>query len=229
MIKNFVSNLIKKIFIFQEKFLENKYKQKKTVLKTTGTNSKNHITSSASLTLNLKFIEDKKKFEEKVKLIAKENFENLINYIKTEGAEVYFIKNAKKVLSPINKEEGFILPQRSFCALYLNLLLNKKVSFKTKEIFVFENKEINNHKLLYNFYLWMAYKAGFLIIKNKNKKTLEQLEKLDFSKLNLEEIMELKDEVSIEKDALKFSLDFIKEFEGSKKAYNAFKNNGANL
>lgn len=229
MIKNFISNLIKKIFSFQEKFLENKYANKNSILKTIGSNSKNHITSSASLTLNSKFMEDKKIFEEKVKLIAKENYENLLNYIKTEGVEVYFIKNAKKILNFINEEEGFIFPQKNFSALYLNFLLNKKINLKTKEFFIFEDEKLSNYKLVYNFYLWMAYKSNFLVNKNKKRKTLEQLEKLDFSKLNLDEIMLFKDEVSVEKDALKFSLNFVKEFEGSKKAYGAFKNNGANL
>ena len=65
---------------------------KKLNLKSSNSMSKSHITSGASLTLNSKLEEKKRNLEEKIKLLAKENLDNLLEYAKQNGAKVYFIK-----------------------------------------------------------------------------------------------------------------------------------------
>ena len=231
MIKRFIAKIIEKFFIFQEKFLEKKYSRKKINLKSSNSMSKSHITSGVNLTLNSKLEENKKNLEEKIKLLAKENLDNLLEYTEKNGAKVYFVKNAKKLLNPIREKVGFIIPKKGFSAFYLNLFLNKKISFKTKPIFVFEREKLSGYKILYNFYLWAAYDFNMPGFNENFKKNIEELENLDFSTLNYNEIMNLKDAINIEKDALKFSLSFMKELEGAKTAYSALlnKDDGINL
>ena len=130
------------------------------------------------------------------------------DYIKGANTPVYKIKNADKILSLINEQEGFILPQSGFKALYLNIVLNKKISFKTKEMFVLRNMEVNSYAIAYQFYNWYGYKMkldGFeQETQKKFKNIFEICETNKIDELSFEEILELKSAIKRDIEAIDF-------------------------
>lgn len=234
--KNFLQKIIDKIFEIQENFLQKKYKKKRDMLEYSENSMvKNKITQGVTLNLSTKLEEMRKQINEEVKKIAKENSDNLVNLLeiaKKDGAKIYVLKNPNFYLKPIGETEGFIFPKKGISALYLNLLTSKKFSLKTGEIFIFENEKLNIYALLYNFYLWYSYKKGLpgfddSMLKIKNLEVIEKEEVIN--NLKYEEIMKLKQSIAREQDAMKFVMDFMKETEGGKNAFNNLKDNGANI
>ena len=229
--KNLLQKITDKIFEIQDIFLKKKYGK---TLEYSSSMIKNKAANGITLTLSSKLEDIRKEIYDNVKKLAKENSDNLFKLFeisKNEGAKFYILKNADILLKPISEKQGFIAPKKGFPALYLNLLTSKTFSFKSNEIFVFENEKLSPYSLIYNFYMWYSFKKGLpgfqeeaLIIKNIEKND-------NFDNLKYEEIMELKQALNRERDALKFTVDFMKEYEGSKNAYEKLKDkeNGANI
>lgn len=232
MLKNLILKLINFIFDIQEKMLSKKYN-----LKSANSNmSKNHIASGASLTLDSELSKNKQKVYNEVYELAKKNIDNFLNifeFSKEKGANCYIFKNAEKLLKFIGEDTGLMFQQKGFKALYLNLIISKKPSFSTPVMFVFDEEKISPYSILYNFYKWYAYDSN---LPGFDKETLSEFKNIyeyetNLDKLTYEQIINLKHAIQRDKEAMDFVLKFMKELEGSKKAFDIIKNEngGANV
>lgn len=204
----------------------------------TNSSSKTHINASEVMTLTTQTDKILEVLDEEVKNIVKAcqtNPENLLNYIQQHGTNVFKIPYADIVLSKIGEEEGFIVPLKGFKALYLNfftgVLSGQKVhlSFKTKEMFVLRDMEVNVYYMLHQFHKWCAFKKdlpGF----DEKAQTLfkENLNKMsDGKELSIEEIIALKEAIARDAQAAEFVIQLAKENDGVKNALNKIKNDGS--
>ena len=178
---------------------------------------------------------DKQKMEEELSLILKSsNYEpvQILKYIQNHGTDIFYIKKAE-YLHAIKENEGFIYPQKGFKGLYLSLLTSKKISFKTDEMFILTKGEINKYYFIYHFYNWYAYKHGVAGINSESQELLDKYlfnsTEEDFSKLQLADIYKLKDAIKQDKAAIEFVFKLCQQYEGTQKALEKLKDNGANL
>ena len=173
------------------------------------------------------FDERKKEVENKVENIvkkAKNNPYKLIAYVEKHGTCVYRINNANKILALINETEGFITPKKGLKALYLNMIINKKVSLKFNECFIIRNKAIDPYYMIHQFYTWYAFKSGFAgyeyetqekfnnLINSNNKN--EQIDNLGIS-----DILAVKEAIHRDIEAIDFVIKLAKNNEGAKSAF----------
>ncbi len=232
MFKNLVLNLINLIFDIQEKFLSKKYN-----VKSANSNmAKSHITSGASLTIDSELSKNRQKVQNEVYELAKKNFDNFINifeYSKKQGVNLYILNGAENLLRIIDEQQGLIFPKKGIKAFYLNLLTNKKLSAKSPVMFILDKEKLSPYNVLYNFYKWYAYNSN---LPGFDEKTLIEFKNIykyetNLDKLTYEQIINLKHLIQRDKEAMEFTLNFMKEFEGSKKAFNIMKNKdeGANI
>ncbi len=230
MIKNFLNN-IKKIFFGAGQNCANDNDSANY-----GNLYKNKMTEGAKLTISAKLDKKIQKVQEEIWALAREhkdNLSNLLEIAKNEGARVYVLKNAEFLFKLIGEEEGFITPKGGICALFLNLFLDKNFCFKTSPLFIFKDEEISVYKILYAFYNWYIYKNSLMefdentIRRVKNIDKLEQTGEID--NLSYSEIMNLKHLIARNKEGMKFVLDFTKEVQGSKNAYNNLKDGSTNI
>ena len=166
--------------------------------------------------------ETKEKTEKLFQIFLKEP-SKLSKYI--EGAKTKVYKTNLK-----NIQEGFILPQKGLFALYLNIVLAHKFSFKTSEIFVIK-KDSNIYSLFYEFYRWYNYKKGTIGYSKETQEKFSHIfeytnpKKMDT--LSYDDIIELK--LAIKKDIE--AIDFIKQIavknQSSKKALKKLKTQGS--
>ncbi len=236
--KNFIINLINTIFNVQEKFLSSKYKNSNILGYSDNSMIKNHIAQGATLTLSVNLEKNRKKVENDVENLAKENIyhiENILNFAIEKGVECYFISNAEKLLKPINEECGLIFPEKGIKALYLNLISNGSFSFNSDLKFIFDKNSNSPYTILYNFYKWYSL---YLNLPGFDKETLSKFKHIeDFEqpqnveKLTYKEIMDLKQAIARDREAMEFVVNFMKKIEGSKNAFSGMitKDNGASL
>lgn len=206
-----------------------KYKYRK-YLKTSNVNGgvTNVIGKDYTLRFDSAFEERKKEIQKQVAEIVKQKKNNpykLISYIKKHNTKVYKLKNANKILSLINENEGFITPQKGLKALYLNIILNKKLSFCFEECFIMRDMVLDPYYTIHQFYSWFAYKSGFAgyeyeaqsklkaIFNSKNKND-------EICKLSISDIFAVKEAVRRDIEALDFVIALAKNTEGAKKAFN---------
>lgn len=178
---------------------------------------------------------EKTKMEEELALILKSSNYNpleVLEYIKKHDTEIFYIDNAKS-LNSIGENEGFIYPQKGVKALYLSLLTKKEFKFKTNEMFVLSEGEINKYYFIYHFYNWYAFKHNINGLDNSSQELLKKFlfssTEEDFSKLQLEDIYKLKDAIKQDKSAIEFVFKLCQQYETSKKALEKLKDSGANL
>ena len=139
------------------------------------------------------------------------NPDKLLEFIKGANTPIYKIKNAQSFLSKINEEQGFIIPQKGFKALYLNLFLNHKFSFEINETFIIDRNDYSNYLFCYQFYRWYCYKTKIKGYEEKNLKLFKNVfeltkpEKID--SLTMDEIIQLKDSIKRDIEAI----DFVKK------------------
>lgn len=193
--------------------------------------SSSHITSFATMSLDAKKQKKTQLLREKVKQIVKKNIktpEKLLEYVEKSGTKVFKIPYADKILSYVNEQEGFITPRSGFEALYLNLVLNKKISFKTPEMFVLRDLPLNIYVMSHQFHKWYAYKMGLPgydeASQEKFKRVFEFSDSKKSQELSYSEIMALKEAVRRDMEAIDFVLELSKEHEGSKKTLDKIKN-----
>ena len=157
----------------------------------------------------------------------------LFEYIKKANTKIYRLKNPDKILCLIGEKQGFIYPKKGFKALYLNLILNKKISLKTSEMFVID-KHIDMVSFLYQFYHWYNYKTG---IKGYNNNYSDKMKYIfEFSKpkklndLSYDDIIELKLAIKRDIEAIDFVKKMTLKYEASKKCLNKIaQGQGANI
>jgi len=179
--------------------------------------------SGATLTINNSYHDKKCANEEKIENILKKYLKNpteLFNYIKGAGTVVVKSPLASKILPFLKEEEGFILPKRGLKAFIINLLFNKKLSFKTPEMFIVSSFNVNEYVMVYQFYNWYCYKmklSGFEDSTQEKFKNIFELTDNDIKELSFEEILELKGAVKRDIEAIDFVKNFVQKQSISKK------------
>lgn len=230
---NLFKNIIYYVLSVQEKMITH------SLGKTLG--AKNHskrkkVFSNGCL-LNLDSVAESEriKMEEELMLILKTaNFDpnNILNYIKMHGTEIFYINN-EKALNTLGENAGFIYPQKGLNALALSLLTTQKWKLETNEMFVLTKGELNTYYFIYNFYNWYAFKHGISGIERDAQdllnKYLYNSSDEDITKLQLNEIYKLKDAIKQDKLAIEFVFKLCQNYETSKKALDKLKNEGAQI
>ncbi len=226
--RKFLRIILNQIFKMQQKVYE---LPKNNLYSYSNGTSSSHITSFATMSLDAKKQKKTQLLREKVKQIVKKNIktpEKLLEYVEKSGTKVVKIPYADKILSYVNEQEGFITPRSGFEALYLNLVLNRKISFKTPEMFVLRDLPVNIYVMSHQFHKWYAYKMGLPgydeASQEKFKRVFEFSDSKKAQELSYGEIMALKEAVRRDMEAIDFVLELSKEHEGSKKTLDKIKN-----
>lgn len=221
--KKYIDRLIIKFFDFVYKKQNERHQKRMESLKksisTASYNGEKHsMNSAATLTINNSSNHEKKANQEKIKEIldnALKSEDGLFKYIEKSTTPIYKIKFADKILAKINETEGFILPKKGLKALYLNLILNHKISFKTPEMFVLRDYNVNIYAFIYQFYNWYCYKMsldGFSPSAQEQFKNVFEICETDkINTLTFEEIMELKGAIKQDVEAIDFVINYVKE------------------
>lgn len=191
--------------------------------------SKNLTCVNFAATLSIQNQANKKTraFRENIEKIVSKYYKEpkkLFEYIEKSGTRVYINKNADKILKTIDEKGCLILPQNGFKALYLNLVLNKKISFKIDEIFIAKSYNVSLYTLIYGFYKWYCYKnklEGYEIkTQKKFKHVFEICETSKINNLSLDELIELETAVKRDMEAIQFVQEFTKRKITSKECLN---------
>ncbi len=178
----------------------------------------------------------KTELNKKIKEIVKTKLddpEKLLNFISTEGTDVFRIKNANLILKLVGEEEGFITPAIGLKALFINLFVNLLVynkliiSFKSNEMFILRPLKVDIYYMIHQFHKWYSYKLGlpgFNFKEQENfKHIFKTLKQEDISNLTLSEIISLKEAIARDIEAIDFVVNLCKEFDTSKKLLNRIK------
>lgn len=223
-----IINIYRKINLIFLKFKYRKYLI--TSHKTRGVT--NIVGHDFSMRFDSAFKNKKNELDKKVELLikkAKNNPYKLLKYIENHSTKVYKIKNADKILSVINETEGFITPKKGFKAIYLNLIICKKLSTFFEECFILRNSIIEPYCMIQQFYSWYAFKSGLAgyeyesqekfkkLINTKNYRTI-------IDTLGISDILEVKEALRRDIEALDFVINIAKNTEGSKQAFNKILN-----
>ncbi len=228
-----IKSIIYSIFSLQEKYL--RFQLNKTLGAKNLSKRKKFFQEGCILSLESLADEEKNKMEEELRLILKQaDYEpkKLLEYIKGQGTSVYYIDNPKQLYS-IGENEGFIYPMKGAKAVYISTLVKLGFKFKTDEMFILSNGEINKFYFIYHFYNWYAYKHG---ISGMDSDSITMLNKYlfnasdeDINKLQLADIYKLKDAIKQDKSSIEFVFKLCRDLEGAKKALDKLKDSGANI
>lgn len=228
-----LNDIMYKILSIQEKIL--KYRLSRTIGAKNASKRKRHFQNGCLIDLNLLADNEKNLLEKEINEILKKceyEPEKLLAYIQKQGTNVFRIKNADKILNSIGENEGFIYPAKGSKALYLSLACNKNIKFKTNEIFVLSNGNINKYYFIYHFYNWFAFKHNIAGLDENSQKLLKKylFETSDTKDLQLDDIYKLKDAIKQDKAAIEFVVKLCRNYDGTKQALKKMHSNGsANL
>ncbi len=191
------------------------------------------LQEGASLNLNSKSEQKKKRMEADITKIVKtaqNDPEILLGFVQEEGTPVYRFAGADAILKTIGEEEGFITPLCGLKALYLNFIVNiianKKlsISFKTSEMFVICDKKPDTYKMLHQFHMWYAFRIELPGYDTKTQEKFKQMYKFmnndNVSVMTTSEVYELKEAIARDLEASDFVIKLAKEYEGAKQALN---------
>ena len=224
---NIVKKLLYFIFNIQEKILLARLKR--TVGVKHQSKHKKYYAHGCYLTLDSLAESEKAKIESEMSAILKNasyDPEKLLDYIKYEGTEVFYIENAT-LLHSIGENEGFIYPQKGGKALYISNLIKKGIQFRTPEMFILTKGEINKFYFIYHFYNWFTFKRGISGMDSESiyllNKYLFNASDEEINALQLEDIYKLKDAIKQDKAAIDFVINLCKNIEGSRKAMEKLK------
>jgi len=229
--KKIVYKLSIKLFDFIYKNQEIKHKKRMEKLLSGKVCGKKIITTNgATLSIKDKNYENDKANQEKIESLIEKyinNPEKFFDYIKGAKTPIYKIKNAPKILAHIGEQEGFILPKKGLEALYLNIVLNKKIALTTPEMFVLRNGELNTYAFIYQFYNWYCYKmklSGYEIdTQEKFKHIFEICETDKINSLNYKEVLNLKSAIKRDIEAIDFVKKMAQKFSMAKKGLDKIK------
>ena len=222
-------NFLYKILELQEKFL--KFRLSRTLGVKNTSKRKRRYTDNCLLDLSTMAEAEIQELEDKLSNILKTyeyNPVRILEYIKAQGTEVKYLKNAKNILNPIGENEGFIYPQKGLKALYLSLGVNKTFNLKTEEMFILSLGEINKYYFIYHLYNWFAFKNN---ISGMDTESQELLKKYLFSpsdtkELQLAEIYKLKDAIRQDKASIEFVIKLCRNYDGAKQVLEKMHNEG---
>lgn len=228
-----IKNILYRLLSIQESFL--RHRLSRTIGVKNTSKRKRHFYGGCTLDLNTMAEAEKTQLEEEItNILKKYNYEpkELLTYIENQGTKVYFLKDAAKLLNPICENEGFIYPAKGGRALYLSLGVQKKLKFKTDDMFVLSDGEINKYYFIYHFYNWYAYKHNIAGMDSESQELLKKYLFTDSNtkELQLAEIFKLKDAIKQDKASIEFVVKLCRNYDGAKQALEKMKNEGsANL
>ena len=197
---------------------------KENTLSFTNGSSKTYMNAHESVTLSSKFNNEKREIDKKIRYIVKKNIktpELLLDFIEKEGTKVYKLKIADKLLNFIGEDEGFILPKKGFEALYLNLALEGKISFKSPEMFVLRDLPLNIYVMSHQFYKWFGFKMNLPGFDDRAIELFKGVCDNNFQapkNLKYADIMSLKEALRRDIEAIDFVINLSKENEKSHQA-----------
>lgn len=225
-----LKSFIYKVLELQEKVL--RFRLSKTISAKNNSKRKRHYTQGCTLDLNTMADIEKQELEAKITNILKTynyNPPRILEYIKSQGTNVTYIKDAKKLLNPIGENEGFIYPCKGAKALYLSLGVNKKFAFKTDEMFVLSEGEINKYYFIYHFYNWFAFKNNISGMDSESQELLRKFlfTNSDTKELQLDDIYKLKDAIRQDKASIEFVIKLCRNYDGAKQALTKMQNEGS--
>ena len=225
-----VKNILYTILSLQEKFL--RFRLNKTLGVKNLSKRKKHYSQGCILDINSMADAEKQELEGKlINILKKYDYEpkKILEYIESQGTDVKILKDAKKVLYPIGENEGFIYPYSGTKGLYLSLSVNKEFSFKTKEMFVLSEGDINKYYFIYHLYNWFAFKNGIAGMETESQELLKKylFTDNDTKELQLEDIFKLKDAIKQDKASIEFVVKLCKNYEGAKQALQKMKDDGS--
>lgn len=229
--KKFVLKIVNLILRFQE----NKYKKKlETKIASSSRGIKTQLSKDDTVILKNTVLDNMcEKLTEFVTPLIKNNIENpnnLLNYVKDNGTKVYKINNADKILALIGEVEGFITPLKGLRALYLNLILEKKISFSTQEMFIVRDLPLNIYFMAHQFYKWYGFKIempGYDATTQEKFKHIWEFENAaNVLKLDYSELVNLKEAIDRDIEAIDFVIKLAKESEGARQGFQNIKNDG---
>jgi len=217
-IKYVYLNFLLKIKKLSEKF---KFKRRESEIKP---QAKVKINSAAQLNFvseTEKICEEAEELSRKIVLKYKNDTDKTLELIKKKNVKVYRTKFAVKLLETINEKQGFIVPLKSFKAVYVNfvfgLLCDKKFVFKTKTepMFIFNNNKVDMYYLAAQIYKWVAYRkklAGFAFkAQEKFKKLYYGMTESKLNQLSANEIFAIKEVIARESEASDFAMKLYEE------------------
>lgn len=192
----------------------------------------NIIGQDFSMRFDSKFKNRKNELDKRVEHLvkkAKNNPYRLLAYIEKHSTPVYKIKNADKILSIINEKEGFITPKKGLKALYLNLIICKKLSFYFDECFILRNLSLDPYCMIHQFYSWYAFKSGFAGYEYDSQEKLKKLINAknfsaEVNTLGISDILEVKEAIRRDIEALDFVINLARNTDGAQKAFNKILN-----
>ena len=225
-----LKDIIYKVLELQEKVL--RARLSKTIGAKNSSARKRRFIDGCTLDLNTMADAEKQDLEAKLTNILKTYDYNplrILDYVKSQGTNVVYLKNAKKILEPIAENEGFIYPQKGAKALYLSLGINRKPALKTSEMFVLSNGEINKYYFIYHFYNWYAFKHNIAGMDTESQDLLKKylFTGSDTKDLQLYEIYKLKDAIRQDKASIEFVVKLCRNYEGARQALNKMHNEGS--
>ncbi len=230
-----MKNLIKKIlgYLSENQSLPTRFENK---------TSKTILTANAHVTLNSETeIKEKSKETEKKKELVKNKVteivkesdlkvEYLFKFIEKSGTKIYRLNFADKFLNIIGEDEGLITPLEGFKALYVNLLIKKGISFKTKPCFIMRNGVIDTLFMLHHFYRWYSLKSGLSGFEYRSqqlfKRYLKDVNAKSLNTLELNDIVSLQEAVQRDKEATEFVISIARDKQGAKNVRNKIANEG---
>ncbi len=232
--KKFILAFVSCILKLQD---EKHEKRKQEFLTSNERGVKTVLMSDAQLEIKNKVLDDmKRKVTEEIAPIIKENIktpEKILDYIEKNGTKVYRLKNAKKILSAIGEQEGFITPIRGMKAVYLNFSLRGKFSTRTDEMFVLNNSEIDIYTMAHQFYKWCGWKAKMPGYDNQTQENFKKVwlfnKDVNIQNLTYKELANLKEAIHRDIEAIDFVIKLAQENEGIKKGFNNIQNGGADI
>jgi hypothetical protein len=225
-----LKDIIYKFFDLQEKYL--RFRLSKTIGVKALSKRKRNFYNGCTLDLNAMADAEKQELEAKITNILKTydyNPMRVLEYVKAQGTNVFYLKNAKKILNPIGENEGFIYPQTGAKALYLSLGINKKFAFKTDEMFVLSVGEINKYYFIYHFYNWFAFKNNISGMDTESQELLKKylFSSADTKELQMSELFKLKDAIRQDKASIEFVVKLCRNYDGAKQALTKMQQNGS--
>lgn len=204
--------------------------------------SKKVFTNAASLELTSKTETNKTKLEANVKNIVskyKNDPNKLIAFVRKNGTKVYKLHFAAKFLKLIGYEQGFISATNGLKALYLNVITSTfskeklNLSFKTEPMFILPTSHLDAYSVIQHFYKWYAMKLnlpGFeTSAQNNFQKFMTSTCDEKIKELNFTEILELKEAIARDAEAIDFVIKLARSTEGSKKALGKISFSGASV
>ena len=225
-----LNTVLYKILELQEKIL--RLRLSKTLGAKNNSKRKRHYADGCKLDFNSIADMEKEQLENELSNILKVydyNPKRILEYVKSQGTDVKYLKDAKKILYPIGENEGFIYPCRGSKALYLSLALNKTFSFNSKEMFILSEGEINKYYFIYHLYNWFVFKHNIQGMERESQELLKKylFTDADTKELQLDEIYKLKDAIRQDKASIEFVIKLCRNYDGTKQALKKIQTDGS--